>query len=256
MAGTRFFISGVVLYAAARLTGAGRPTRAQWGFSALVGALLLLGGNGGVAWAEQTVPTGLASILIATVPIWMTIFDWAMRGPKPGRAVAFGILLGFCGTYFLVNPSAGRMNPVGALVLLGAAVSWALGSILSRRLALPASPILSVGMQMVGGSAFLYAASALAGEPARFDPASVTAGSLWALAYLILFGSFLGFTAYVWLLRVSSVARVSTYAYVNPVVAMLLGHFTLGERFSRSDLAAAGVILSGVILIQSRAPEA
>jgi drug/metabolite transporter (DMT)-like permease len=252
MAGARFVVAGAILYAWSRATGAPRPSLRHWRSTALVGACLLLGGNGGVVWAEQRVESGLAALLITVVPLWMVLIDWLRPGGRrPGWRVAAGLLLGFAGVALLVRPGAtgGRIDPLGAAVLLGAAFSWAWGSLASKRLPLPASPLLTTGMEMLAGGGMLLLAALLAGEPAAFDPAAVTGRSLLALGYLVVFGSFVGFTAYVWLLRVAPPALVGTYAYVNPVVAVLLGWAFAGEPLTGRTLLAAAVIVTGVAVI-------
>jgi drug/metabolite transporter (DMT)-like permease len=257
MAGVRFVVAGAALYAWARLAGAAeRPTAANWRAAALVGACLLLGGNGGVVWAEQRVPSGIAALLVTVVPLWMVLLDWLRPGGRrPGWQVAAGLLLGFGGVALLVGPGAasgshdGGIDLLGAGVLLLASFSWAWGSITSRRLPLPRSPVLTTAMEMLAGGVLLLAASLVAGEPARFDLQAVTARSLLSFGYLIVFGSFVGFTAYIWLLRVASPALVGTYAYVNPVVAVLLGWAFAGEPLGARTLVAAAVIVAGVAVI-------
>lgn len=256
MAGVRFLVSGAMLYAWSRWRGAPRPSRVNWSSAALIGGLLLLGGNGGVVWAEQRVDSGLAALLVSTVPIWMVLFEWLRRGgTRPTVGVIAGMALGFGGLILLVRPSgAGAGNetgidPLGAVVLLLACVSWAWGSIKSRYVTLPESPLMATGLEMLTGGAMLLAVGLLTGEAARFDPAAVSTRSMLALGYLVMFGSLAGFTAYVWLLRVASPALVSTYAYVNPVVAVLLGWGLANEPLTGGMLGAAAVILTGVALI-------
>ncbi len=252
MASLRFIISGILLYALARKSGAQKPSLEHWRSTAIVGTLLLMGGNGGVAWAEQYVPSGIASILIATVPIWMVLFNWIIRGKKPHGLIFLGLVIGFSGIWFLVRPSgATHFHWVGVCVLLIAAFSWAAGSVYSKALHSPDSPFLTVGMQMLCGGLVLGVAAILSGEVSHFEWAAVSTASWWALLYLILIGSFIGFTAYIWLLKVSTVARVSTYAYVNPIVAVFLGSVFAKEVLTASTFIAGGVILAGVIVIQS-----
>jgi drug/metabolite transporter (DMT)-like permease len=262
MAGARFLISGAVLYFAGRLGGAPRPSRSEFRHAVLAGTLLLAGGNGGVSWAERLVPSGAASLLIATVPLWMVLFEWASnRAARPSALVLWGIAIGFGGIWLLTGGAfggAGTLHPLGSAVLLGSAILWAAGSIYSRRAALPRSAIVSTGLQMLCGGAALAIAGATIGEGTAFRAASITPASLWALAYLIVFGSFAGFTAYVWLLQNVPAERVATYAYVNPIVAVLLGGAFLGEALTPRMIAAAGVIVLAVFLIVSgsrRTPE-
>lgn len=261
MAGVRFLVAGAALYAYARLRGgARRPTAGEWRATAVVGALLLLGGNGGVVWAEQRVATGLASLIVATVPLWMVLLAWARPdGRRPSLGVGAGLALGTAGLVVLVGPGTlagrGAVDGLGALVLLGSAVSWAAGSVYARGAALPPSPLLATGMQMLAGGVLLVGA-ALATGHATVDPGAVTLRSVLALLYLIVFGSFVGFTAYVWLLKVAPPARVSTYAYVNPVVAVLLGWAVLGEPLTARTGMAAAVIVAAVALITLSRPRA
>jgi drug/metabolite transporter (DMT)-like permease len=254
MAGTRFLIAGGVLYGVAWLSGATRPTRAQWGAAALVGGLLLLGGNGGVVWAEQSVPSGLAALLVAMAPLWMAVLDWVRPGGiRPSNGVALGLGLGFAGVILLVGPDelvgGGRVDPVGAGVLILASLSWAAGSVYSRHGQRPASPLLGTGMQMLAGGVLLLLVGSATGEWVGFDYRAVSLRSLASLGFLIAFGSLIGFTAYLWLLRVTTVARASTYAYVNPAVAVFLGWALAGEALTLRTLLAAGVIVAAVVVI-------
>jgi drug/metabolite transporter (DMT)-like permease len=255
MAATRFLIAGAALYAWSRLVGgAARPTGAQWRATAVVGALLLVAGNGLVVWAEHRVPSGVAALLVGGVPCFMVLFDWVRSGgTRPGARVVAGLLLGLVGLVWLVGPDAvmggGRVDFLGALALVLASASWAAGSIFSRQAPMPPAPFLSTAMQMLTGGAVLLAVGVLFGEPWAFEPAAVSARSLLGWLYLIVFGSIVGFSAYVWLLRASTPAAVSTYAYVNPVVAVLLGWLLAGEELTVRMLVAAAVIVSGVALI-------
>ena len=252
MAGCRYLTAGVVLYGWSRLRGAPRPTRIQWRSALILGAFLLLIGNGGVVWAEQRVHSGLAALLISTEPLWIVLLFWLQTGRKRlDWRVMTGLVLGFIGLVLLVRPGAGAVNPLGAVALGLASLSWAWGSLYGQRAPLPSSPLATTGIQMLSGGALLLLASALTGEPARFALAAVSAKSLMALGYLVVFGAIVAFTAYVWLLRVASPVLVSTYAYVNPVVAVLLGWLFAGEPLTGKTLGAAAVILTGVALISS-----
>lgn len=256
MAGARFLIAGAVLYAWMRLRGAPRPQGFQWRNTAIVGGLMLLGGNGGVVWSEQLVPSGLAAVLIATSPLWMVVLGWLWRGARPSRRVVIGLTLGFSGVVLLVGPGAlngqGQVAPLGAAVLILAALSWATGSLFAQRARLPAASLLATAMEMLAGGALLFIAGLVTGEWVRVDLSAVSIRSLLALVYLILFGSLVGFSAYTWLLRVTTIARASTYAYVNPVVAVFLGWALAGETLTLQTLLATAVIVAGVMLIISQ----
>ena len=253
MAGSRFLVSGALLYAVARARGAERPERRNWTATAVIGALLLLGGNGGVVWAEQRVPSGLAALLVATVPVWMVTLEWLRGGLRPTRGVVAGLMLGMAGLALLIGPgefAGGRgVDTLGAIVLVAASLSWATGSIYSRSAPLPKSPILTTGMEMLAGGVLLTLLGLATGELGRLDVAAASTKSWLALLYLVLFGSLIGFTAYIWLLKVSTPAKASTYAYVNPVVAVLLGWLFANEPLSVRTLLAAAVIIAGVALI-------
>src|SRR5258708_21664331 len=227
MAATRHFTAGVLLYACAGVRGAPRPQPPHWGSAAVIGALLLLLGNGGVVWAEQRVSSGMAGLLIGWEPMWIVLFAWLRRdGRRPSPGVIAGLLLGFAGLVLLVRPGQGggmAVDRLGAAAVLIASISWAAGSLYVQRASLPRSPLLGTAMQMLCGGVLLFAAGALSGEPARFALSRVSAGSALAVIYLVVFGSLIGFTAFTWLLRSASPVLVSTYAYANPVVAVPLG---------------------------------
>jgi drug/metabolite transporter (DMT)-like permease len=254
MAGTRYVTAGLLLYAWSRLRGAPRPTGVNWRSAVLVGAALLLVGNGGVVWAEQRVSSGLVALLISTEPLWIVLLVWLRsRREKPNPRVIAGLVLGFIGLVILVKPgsSSGGIDPVGAVVVLIASLSWAWGSIYGQRAKLPSSPLLSTGMQMLCGGGLQLLAGAALGEPSRFALSQVSTKSLLALGYLIVFGAIVAFTAYVWLMKTAPPVLVSTYAYVNPVVAVFLGWAFAGEPITGTTLVAAAVILTGVALISS-----
>ena len=254
MGGIRFVVSGALLYAWARYRGADRPTRLHWRNAIIAGGFLLLGGNGAVVWAEQFVPSGLTALLVSILPFWLVIIEW-VRPPRarPHGAVLVGLILGFIGIVVLVGPADlgghGDVRPIGALVLILGSLSWAIGSFYSRDAQLPQSGLLTTGMEMLGGGALLLIVGALTGELPRFDVHSISGASAAGLVYLITFGSLLGFTSYIWLLDKVSPARLGTYAYVNPVVAVILGWAIAGERLSLRTAIAAAIVICAVALI-------
>jgi drug/metabolite transporter (DMT)-like permease len=253
MAGVRFVIAGSILYGWSVARAPRRPTRPEWRAALIVGALLLLGGNGAVVWAEQFVPSSVAALMVAVTPCWFVLLDWLWHdAPRPGRRTVTGLVLGFGGIALLVGPSAvtggGTIHPLGALVLLIGSLAWASGSIYSRRAPSPGG-LLFTGMQMLCGGALLLLAGTVTGEFSSLAIAAVSMRSLLALIYLIVFGAIIGYTAYMWLLRAVSPASVSTYAYVNPVVAVVLGWVLAGEALGLRMAIAALVIIAGVALI-------
>lgn len=257
MAGARFLVAGVLLYAWCRLyRGAPRPSRADWRDAAVTGGAMLLGGNGGVVWAEQYIPSGLAALLVATVPLFMVLLEWLWNGTeRPNAGIMGGLALGFLGVLILVGApgtAEGNMGLVAGGVILFAALSWAAGSIYSRRLAPPPTPRLGTAMQMVAGGALLAGTGVASGELGSLALAEVSASSWLALGYLIVFGSLIAFSAYVWLLRTSTPARVATYAYVNPAVALFLGWALAGEPISARTLLGSAVILASVLVVTTR----
>lgn len=261
MAGARFFLAGAILYVYARRRGAARPTVAHWRDACIVGGLLLFISNGGVVWSETRVDSGVAALLIATVPMWMVLLDWLRpRGTRPGAAVVAGLALGTIGIV-LLNLPAGlfqsdspaeasiRVDPLGAAVLVTVSLIWSFGSLYSRRAARPDSALLGAGMQMLAGGALHLLTGSILGEWSDLDPARVSLRSILSVVYLLVFGSIIGFTAYMWLLRVSTPAKVATYAYVNPVVAVALGWLFAGERLDARLGIAAAIIVLGVVVI-------
>ena len=254
MGGTRFLVSGALLYALARRRDAERPTKPHWRNAIIAGGFLLLGGNGAVIWAEQFVPSGLTALLVSILPFWLVIIEW-LRPPRkrPGPAILAGLALGFVGIIVLVGPGnvAGQSNvrPIGALVLILGSLSWAIGSFWSRDAELPESGLLTTGMEMLGGGILLMIVAALAGEFSHFDVHGISRASAVGLIFLIIFGSLLGFTSYIWLLDKVSPARLGTYAYVNPIVAVLLGWAIAGETLSARTAVAAAIVICAVALI-------
>jgi len=254
MAGARFIASGVLLYAWARRRGAPKPTGREWRDAVITGVLMLCLGNGAVGWAEQRVPSGLAALLVAVVPLWMVLIDWARpKGERPRALVIAGVVVGLAGLYVLIGPSGltdgGAADLVGALVLVAASLAWACGSIFNRYGARPESAALSTGLQMLGGSVALVAIGLAQGEGAQLHLSQVSMQSWIGWIYLVTFGSLIGFTAYIYLLKTVSPAKASTYAYVNPLVAVFLGWAIAGESVTMRTIAAAAIILTGVAMI-------
>ena len=254
MGGLRFVVSGALLYAWARYRGTPTPRRLHWRNAIIAGGLLLLGGNGAVVWAEQFVPSGLTALLVSILPFWLVIIEW-VRPPRrrPHGAVVIGLLIGFIGIIVLVGPANigghGDVRPIGALVLILGSLSWAIGSFFSRDADLPRSGLLTTGMEMLGGGLLMIIAGALTGELSHFDIRQISGASAVGLIYLITFGSLLGFTSYIWLLDKVSPARLGTYAYVNPVVAVILGWAIANERLSLRTAVAAAIVICAVALI-------
>jgi drug/metabolite transporter (DMT)-like permease len=254
MGGARFLVSGTLLYLWSRYRGAPRPTRIHWRNAIIAGGFLLLGGNGAVVWAEQFVPSGLTALLVSILPFWLVIIEW-VRPPRrrPSGAVLVGLVLGFVGIIVLVGPSGvgghGNVAPLGALVLILGSLSWAIGSFWARDAQLPESGLLTTGMEMLGGGALMMIVGALSGEFAHFHVHVISKASAIGLLYLVTFGSLLGFTSYIWLLDKVSPARLGTYAYVNPLVAVMLGWAIAGERLSIRTGVAAAIVICAVALI-------
>lgn len=260
MAGTRFLVAGVLLYAWCRLRGAKRPDPLHWKGAALPSLFMLLGGVGAVSWAEQLVPSGLAALIVATVPLWLTVLAWlGPDGRRPGFREAAGIVLGLIGVAVLVVPGSVlkgefSIDPVGAAVLVLASISWAFGSLKNKSTPGPDSHLFGVALLMVTGGLWLYAAGLVTGELGALSLESVSLRSVLSLLYLIVFGSILAFTAYVWLLDVAAPAQVGTYAFVNPVVAVFLGWLLADEPVTSRILVAAAIIVVGVALIVGGRP--
>jgi drug/metabolite transporter (DMT)-like permease len=254
LAGTRHLTVGLVLFPLLRWKTGIRPTPAQWKTAAITGLLLLCVGNGGVCWAEQTVPSGIAALLVAMVTLWMVIVDWLRPGGhKPSVRILSGIVMGFAGMLILVGPAklenSGRVDRVGAAILVVASLGWACGSLWSKHGALPSSPMLGVAMQGLCGGSALWVAGLFTGEVAQFHPLEVTRQAWLAMGYLVLFGSCIGFTAYLYILKKSTAARVGTYAFVNPIVALVVGWLLGGEALTQRTLLAAAIILTAVVVV-------
>jgi drug/metabolite transporter (DMT)-like permease len=258
MAGTRFIIAGALLYLWSRRHSAGPPTAAQWRSAAIIGALLFLGGNGALTWAEERVDSGLASLLLASIPLWMVLIGHAQhkarhQGAILGGRVIAGLALGIAGIGLLVGPSNllghGGVDRLGAAVLLCGALAWALGSLYSPKADLPRSTLLAASMEMLCGGVLLILLGLVTRESAGLDLNAISVRSILGISYLITFGSLVGFTCYNWLLSHATPARVSTYAYVNPVVAVFLGWAAAHEKVTPRTLAAASMVVTAVALI-------
>lgn len=254
MAGTRFLTAGALLLAFLRLRGVPMPSLRNWRAGLVVGGLLLLGGNGSVVLAERTVPSGVAALLVAMVPAYMVLVEWLRPGgTRPTGRIVLGLVVGFAGMILLVGPAAllggGGVDPVGALTITIGSLAWAVGSVMSRRMALPENPLAATAIEMMCGGLLLLAAGSLRGEWTGFDPSTFSTTSLLAMGYLVVFGSLVAFTAYIWLLGVTTPARVATYAYVNPIVAVVLGWAMADEQITARMLIAAAVIIAAVAVI-------
>jgi drug/metabolite transporter (DMT)-like permease len=262
-AGARFLLAGATLFIVGRFSkDYEKPTLTEWRSSAVVGTLLFLGGNGGVVIAEHHITSGLAALLVATEPFWVVLLSWLwLKGARPDWRVALGLLMGFAGVYFLMAGGAvragGATNQLfGMILVIAAGLCWATGSIYGVRAPASKSPILASGMQLLAGGSSLLLVGTLMGEWTGFEISVVSRHSWFALAYLLVFGSLIAFTAYSWLLKNARPAMVATYAYVNPVVAVILGWAIAGESFTGRTLLGAGVIVGSVVLITSQTSEA
>lgn len=256
-AALRFLISGAILYIWRRAAGDSLPTKSNWKATAIVGTLLLLGGNGLVALAEKNVPSGIAALVISTSPFWLVLFE-SLRagGTKPNWQSLVGLVIGFGGVFLLIGPaeitgSEQQFNTFSVTLLLIAPFLWSLGSIYARGADMPKSTLMSTGMQMLMGSVALFIVSIVTGELNGFNFGEVSLRSWWGLAYLITFGSLVGFVSYGWLLHNAPVSLTSTYAYVNPVVAVILGWLLADESLDARILLASAIIIGSVILINS-----
>lgn len=255
IAGSRFLIAGSVTYLALRLLGIEPPSRVQWRNASLIGILLMVGGNGLVMWAIQYIPSGIAAVIVATMPVWMVLFDWLFfKGPAPNRQVVCGLVVGFTGIVLLINPQqtvpgGQSLNIIGCLVCMSAPMFWAFGSLQSRVTDLPSNTFMSVALQMITGGAVLLAISVLLGEHKLIVLSEITLRSISAVVYLMIFGSIIALGTYMWLLRHAPAARVSTYTYVNPIIAVILGWLILDETITFQMLFAIGIILAAVMLI-------
>jgi drug/metabolite transporter (DMT)-like permease len=252
-AAARFVISGGCLYLWRWLAGDPRPTREQWRNASIIGIFLLVGGNGGVVWAAQFIPSSLAALLVATVPLWMILFDAVRHGDKPNRAALVGILIGFCGAALLVGWTTDQASVEhlhGAVAVLVASCLWAIGSIYGKTANLPASALVTTGIEMLVGGVVQIFVAYIFDEFAGFDLGAISSRSAWAWAYLTAIGP-VAFVAYAWLLRAAPIPLVATYSYVNPLVAIMLGYFLGNEILTPRILVAAGLIIGSVVLVSA-----
>ena len=253
MAGSRNLAAGLLLYAIARARNHTLPSRIEWRDATIAGGLMLAIGNGGVTWAEQVIPSGVAALLVALTPVWMVLLDWLRPGgTRPRPFVVTGLLVGFFGVALLARGGGNHSSPVydwGIAALMLASVGWACGSIFNRQARKPASPLLGVAMQMIAGGTLMLGFAVARGEMAQFSMDRVTWLSVGSWFYLTVAGSMVGYTAYVWLLHASTPARVATYAYVNPFIAVLLGCTVGHEPFSHELFVAGMLIIAAVVLI-------
>ncbi len=258
MGGARFLIAGGILCGWGWIRGADRPSFREWRSMLVVGIFLVFGGNGSVVWAEQYIPSGLTALLIATEPLWIVLLLWGLGRERLHAGANLGLLLGFGGVALLVGPEniagGGRIDPFGAGAVVLGTVSWAIGSLYSRSAPQPSSQTLSTGMSMLGGGAIMFLFGVVRGELFDLDLASISLKSGLAFAYLILFPSLMAFTSYLWLLKTTSPDRASTYAYVNPIVAVILGWALAGEAINPRILISMSIILLSLWLVMKRRP--
>jgi len=257
MAATRFLVPGIILYAWQRLKGEDKPTLKEWKSTGIIGLLLMLGGNGGVTWAEQYLPSGLAALIIGSVPLWIIVINMVVhRDQAHPKSIIIGAVIGFLGIALLIGPdqfinSSPRVNLFAIIALLLAAFFWSLGSIYSRTAIMHKSPLMANSMEFLTGGMGLLLSGLLIGEGSHFHLQAITLKSVLSLSYLIIFGSLIGFVAYTWLLRNAPISLVSTYAYVNPVIAIFIGNWLANEPLNLRIIISALVIISSVFMINT-----
>ena len=254
MAAIRFTVAGIALYAWMRITGIPSPTWREWKAASVLGALMFLIDYASLFWAEQRVPSGIAAVILAAIPVCITLLEIVfLRTQRLTIRLGLGLLVGVVGVAVLMNPSASLgeapIDRGGAIALLVACAGWSIGTIVSKRLILPESKAMSAGAQMLSGGVQLLVLAAVAGEFGHFHIHDISGRAWFSLVYLIIAGSIISYTAYVWLLHYESPTKVGTYAYVNPVVAVILGSAIGGETFGRRTLLGMALIVVSVVAI-------
>lgn len=260
MAGTRFLLAGIITFVFLRSRGVPLPNLRQWRSAAIIGTLMLVGGNGLVTWSEQEVPSSIAALVVATVPLWMVLFDWLIfQVSTPNKKIAIGLILGFVGIGLLIGPGKileiNHINLSSIVILMLAPILWSLGSLYSRQANLPNSLFLTIAMEMLAGGVLLILAGFITGEKTQLNLSKISTLSLVSMLYLTIVGSIVALTAYVWLLKNVQAAKVATYTYVNPIIALVLGWLVLSEPITLQILISVVVIIFAVILITSRKTE-
>jgi drug/metabolite transporter (DMT)-like permease len=256
-AGVRFIVAGAILYIFLRLREPFRPTRLHWRSAAIIGSFLLLGGNGLVVLAGHAVPSAMTALVVGATPMWMVLLDWLFfRGPRPTARIGLGLALGFGGVLLLVDPhqldlSGKQLNPLMLALPMGACFFWSIGSLYARRAPLPPNAMMATALEMIAGGVALCVAATLRGEWTLIDPARFSTASVVALVYLTLVGSLVGFSAYVYLLKHATPAAASSYAFVNPLVAVMLGWID-GETLRPTVFLAGALVVGAVVLITLR----
>lgn len=257
MAATRFLIPGILLFVWRIVAGDPKPVFKEWKSTTIIGILLLVGGNGGVTWAEQYLPSGIAALLIGSVPLWIILLNlFRPEGRKLKKRVIFGSIIGFIGIAVLIGPNqlggnSEKIHPLGIITILLAAIFWSAGSLYSRHAEMPESPLLSTGMEFLAGGTGLLILGTITGEFSQVNFSAMTTRSILSLVYLIIFGSLIGFVAYTWLLRNAPISLVSTYAYINPLIAILLGNLLANEPLNLRILTSAAIIIGSVFMINT-----
>jgi drug/metabolite transporter (DMT)-like permease len=257
MAGTRFLIAGSLVFIFLLIKGVPLPRRFHWRSAVIVGALLLLGGNGLVTWSEQEIPSGMAALVVATVPMWMMLFEWLIfRGKAPNKQIVIGVLIGFLGIFLLIGPAQLMGNTdfgtFSLMVLMMAPILWSFGSLYSRKVKLPDNVFMSTATEMLAGGIIMLFVGLIVGETSQLKISQFSLRSMGAMLYLMVFGSIVAFTAYLWLLKTVQPSKVATYTYVNPIIAVFLGWFILNETITPLSIIAIVAIVLSVVLITTQ----